>query len=198
MVLSQPPAHPEPPDTLAECALAIREVEGPWYRIHRKAHGPIYFGSSLDNRFNAPAHQFRVLYIARHEHGAFIETFGQDTGVRVVAQTELALRNISLLDCRTLRLIDLTGPGLARIGADNRLCDGDYQIARRWSLALWNHPTKIDGLLYRARHDPAQECAAIYDRVGDIFKTRHTWGCDSRRFESTLSHILDTYEFALF
>jgi hypothetical protein len=137
------------------------------------------------------------LYLAKQAEGAFIETFGQTTGVRVVAQAELALRSISFLECRSLRLVDLTAAGLARIGADNRLCDGDHQLAQRWSLALWNHPDLIDGILYRARHDPSQECVALYDRVGDIFKIQQTWGCDSRSFAVTLSQILDTYEFGL-
>jgi RES domain len=58
----------------------------------------------------------------------------------------------------------LTGPGLAQLGADERLCAGDYTIAQRWSTAFLHHPQKPDGLYYRSRHDPQRACAALYPR----------------------------------
>jgi hypothetical protein len=64
-----------------------------------------------------------------------------------------------------LKLVDLSGPGLAAIGADARLCVGDYRVAQRWSRAFWVHPQKPDGILYLARHNPAIVCAAVFDRA---------------------------------
>ena len=64
-----------------------------------------------------------------------------------------------------LRLVNLTGPGLAAIGADARLCVGDYRIAQLWSRAIWSHPQQPDGILYLSRHNPAILCAAVFDRA---------------------------------
>ena len=64
-------------------------------------------------------------------------------------------------------MVDLTGPGLARLGADERLCAGGHAVAQRWALALWTHPSRPDGLYFRARHDPSRFCVAIYDRAAD-------------------------------
>jgi hypothetical protein len=65
-----------------------------------------------------------------------------------------------------LKLVDLSGSGLATIGADARLCVVDYRVAQRWSRALWSHPQQPDGILYLSRHNPSIICAAIFDRAG--------------------------------
>jgi hypothetical protein len=68
---------------------------------------------------------------------------------------------------RPLRLVDLTGPGLAQLGADARLWSGSIRIAQLWSQALFNHPEQPDGIYYLSRLNPARCCAAIFDRVGE-------------------------------
>ena len=69
---------------------------------------------------------------------------------------------------RPLVLADLTGPGLARIGADDRICKGDdYDLSQRWALRLHWHPRQVDGILYGSRHDPSVRCVALFDRAGD-------------------------------
>ncbi len=104
--------------------------------------------------------------MAADEAGAFIETLGHTTGARVITQSALHNRGIAELHTRRpLRLVDLTGAGLARIGADERLGTGDYTVAQRWSAAFFRHPQKPDGLCYRSRHDPDRLCAALYQRV---------------------------------
>jgi len=72
-----------------------------------------------------------------------------------------------VMSSRPLRLIDLTGKGLASIGADERLCAGEYVVSQRWSKAIWEHPEAPDGLYYRARHDPSQYSVALFDRADD-------------------------------
>ena len=64
-----------------------------------------------------------------------------------------------------LRLVDLTGPGLPRLGADARLADGDHQVSQAWSAAFHGHPDRPDGILYRARHDPSRFAVAIFERA---------------------------------
>src|SRR5687768_15047785 len=114
--------HPEPPADFNERALPIRVFRRRWFRIHRLSLAPLYFGRSGDNRFDAPSGAFGVLYVGKDEHCAFIETFGHATGVRIVDRSELAARGLAQIKPkRSLRLVDLTSEGLARLGADARL-----------------------------------------------------------------------------
>jgi hypothetical protein len=49
---------------------------------------------------------------------------------------------------------DLTGAGLAQIGAGGRLTAVTRRVGQQWSHAIWRHPAAVDGILYRVRHDP--------------------------------------------
>jgi RES domain len=189
------PSHPEPPHNLAEQKLLVIERQQPWHRIHQSRYEPLYFGNS-GYRFDAPNQEYSVMYVAQNPEGAFIETFGANTGIHVIANDELSLRSISYLrSLGPLKLVDLTGPGLAKLGADARLCTGDYQLAQRWALALWQHPEQIDGIYYRSRHDPAQFCAAIFDRNSELWEIEQTMRCASAEFRETLAQILECYNF---
>jgi hypothetical protein len=192
------PTHPE----LAESFRLVIRAFPPsraWMRIHPSADAPLYFGQAPRNRFDAPAGEFGVLYVAADALGAFVETFGHETGVRFVTSAELGKRCLAVITpAGALRLADLRGKGLARMGADAALISGlDYDLSRRWARAIHDHPRKPDGILYRARHDPARTCAAIFDRAERML-TPTTVGTllDDVHLE-LLGDILDTYGFAL-
>jgi hypothetical protein len=159
----------------------------------------MHFGRTPLNRFDAPAGEFGVLYVARDAHGAFIETFGHETGVRYVTENELRNRAIGVISTRRpLRLADLRAEGLARMGADAQLTSGpDCSLSRRWARAIHDHPRKPDGILYRARHDPARFCAAIFDRAERQLRAASTGSLNARRHREVLGHILTTYKFGL-
>ena len=53
---------------------------------------PVYLRRSGNNRFDAPAAEYGVLYAGSDAHCAFIETFGHETGRRVADPAELRLR----------------------------------------------------------------------------------------------------------
>ena len=149
--------HPEPPSDFDDHELALRNVVGPLFRIHLAPRAPIYFGrTSARSRFVAPAGEFGVLYCAEDEWGAFIETFGQATGVSSVTVSSLAANPMAKIALsRPLQVMDFASSGgLARVGADARLCTGDHELSRRWSLAVWRHPAQVDGIAYGCRHDP--------------------------------------------
>jgi hypothetical protein len=194
-----PGPHPGPPDTLHERALLrfdIAAAPPPWFRLYPVGREPLYFGRYPRGRFNAPTGEFGVLYLATDPFGAFVETYGQATGVRAITQTELSRRSLGrIVTERPLALADLTGAGLARIGADARLCTGDHEISRRWALALWAHPARIDGLVYRARHDPDCWSIAVFDRAADAIVAE---SLDTLlRQPALLARILDRYGFAV-
>jgi hypothetical protein len=64
-----------------------------------------------------------------------------------------------------LRLVDLRGEGLARIGADARLCAGNHANATPWAYALWAYPDRSDGIAFPARHNPQGTSLALFDRA---------------------------------
>jgi hypothetical protein len=67
-------------------------------------------------------------------------------------------------------LVDLSGNGAVWIGADGRLSTmtDDPGLVQRWALALWGHPERPDGVLYRARHDLSCFSLAVFDRASDL------------------------------
>jgi hypothetical protein len=191
--------HPDPPADLATHPLPSTTYRCGWFRIHRLGYGPVFFGRSGDNRFDAPAAEFGVLYVGKDEHAAFIETFGHATGVRFVERAELAVRGLARIETkRPLRLVNLVGEGLARLSADARLTEGEsYDAAHRYALALHEHPKKPDGIVYRARHDPSRFCAALFDRVSTTLEVTPLGTLADAANLKLVAALLDTYGFGL-
>jgi hypothetical protein len=142
-----------------------------------------------------------VLYVASSFEGAFIEGCLQDAAVGttapLISEDFLKKRCVSKIRfAGRLKLVDLSGPGLAAIGADARICVGDYRIAQHWSRALWLHPQQPDGILYPSRHNPAVICAAVFDRAPDAAAEKLGSFLDSRLIHRTAA-LLDTYGIGL-
>ena|SRR2546427_8998482 len=188
---------PLPPASLKDQDLPLVTYRTTLFRIHRKDRDPAFWGKTGYNRFDAPAAEFGVLYAANDEYGAFIETCG-DTLERNITKSYLAERGWARVEpVRDLRLVDLSGPGLAQVGADERLCSGEHDIAQQWSLALWRHPAAIDGLHYRTRHDPSRMSVALFDRAASAVAVLRDGGLLDDRHEVLLAGILETYQFSL-
>jgi RES domain len=194
---ARPGPHPGPPEDFAERELPIRTEKGPFFRIHRKEHGAVFYGCTGCNRFDDFQRKFGVLYAGLDEYAAFIETHGQRMGVNAVSESELQARCLTLLTpARLVRLVDLTGPGLAKLGADNRLATADHEIAQRWSRAVWEHPAESDGILFRSRHDPSRVSLAIFDR-GVSWQRKPLGSLMQRSNTALLAALLERYHFAL-
>lgn len=163
----KPGLHPLPPADFHERKVAIRRfpAETVWYRFHHRSHGALHFGKRLAQRFDDPDQSFGVLYVARQMEGAFAETFLRDIApYRFVTTDELMRKLLSTITTdHGLKLVDLAGIGLARMGIDGRLATGSYAISQSWSRTFQTHPQKPDGILYRARHYPKHLCAAIFE-----------------------------------
>ncbi|MGD0093275.1 MAG: RES family NAD+ phosphorylase, partial [Planctomycetota bacterium] len=126
-------------------------------------------------RFDAPNRQFGILYAARNVDGAFIEVFmrnpvaGQSR--RVIDDQELGIRSVAVFSSAKLRLVDLTGAGLSKLGLDVSIVSTRrYDISRAWAEAFHAHPQRPDGILYRSRHDPEQTCLALFQRASGKLK----------------------------
>ncbi len=190
--------HPEPPDSLVSWELPFVVAEPPWYRCHRAARDAIFFNTGRLGRFNAPNGEYGVLYLGTDPFCAFVETFGQvmrrnDRGLRLISEHDLAERCLCRIDAKPgrgpFRLVDLTGAGLARLGADNRL--NTTTTDRGLPSARW----PALKLLYRVRHDPARTGVALFDRVGDVLTADHTHNVLARPI--ALFPILAHYGFCL-
>lgn len=145
-----------------------------------------------------PQHEFGVLYLGEDAYCAFIETFGQATGKNIVTQAELEKHSLSSISTeRPLVLVDLTGSGLARMGADARLLAREHFVAQQWSRALRKHPEHPDGLYYRSRHDPARMAVALWELCNVSLSVSVTVALASTAHNRDLGEILDTYGFEL-
>lgn len=197
--MEDPGPHPDPPPDLQDREPILLKTEQIWYRSHRLDVEALNFGRTARNRFDDPDRQYGVLYVAEDEHGAFIETFGQVTGTRVVTMSAMNGAGLTrVVPDRPLTLVNFADSGgLARLGADGRLCNCDRSVARRWSRALRDHPARPDGLYYLARHDPARRAVALFDHaMGHLTAVPlGPWLAPERR--GMLGAILDTYRFAL-
>jgi hypothetical protein len=200
--------HPDPPGDFDTWTPPLVVSASSWIRSHRTGYGPLFFGSTGQGRFDAPAGEYGILYVGSDAFAAFVETIGHvdasrhRPGWKIVTRATLAERVLAhVIPRRPLRLVDLHGPGLARIGADSRLTSdtGDrYAIPQRWALALNRHPSQPDGLLYRPRHDPSRLAAGIFDRAADAFDAIGFGSLADSANAGLLNEILEAYGFELF
>lgn len=204
--MSEPGPHPEPPPDLRDRTLPVVPLGGSFFRTHHRDHQPLYFGRTGRNRFDDPLGIYSVLYAGRDLFAAFIETFGQETGIRTVTTEELKLRSLTeFYPAEPLMLVDLVSQGsLARIGADSRLFAGDRLIAQHWSRAIYDHPTAkahgINGIVYPARHNHTRHAVAVFNRERlpplRVIRSRSWYGQDAES-RSTLAAVLNMYGFSL-
>jgi hypothetical protein len=186
-----------PPALLDGRTLSLVRSSAALVRIFTDGKDPKFFGKTGDNRFDAKSGEFGVMYAAADPYGAFIEVFGEVANwtVTLASLDTRGLADVQL--SRELTFLDLTGEGLAQIGADSRLFAGEQSVAQLWSVALWKHPSTIDGLCYRARHDPSRLSFAIYDRASDAVTAVSRGRLTAARHRTLLGDILDKYQFRL-
>ena len=190
-----PPLH-----DLKEKELPIVRLEGSWLRLHMVGRESVYFGRTGLNRFDDPREEYGVLYAAQDAFGAFIEVYGRDPGLNLVAETDLRGRVLSELTVEgRLRLVDLTGPGAARIGATGAISTDPHELVRPWSRALYEHPTSPQGIYYRLKHALDRKGVAIFDREGIVGAVRSEGRGTFMDPDNAglLGEILEEYDFGL-
>jgi hypothetical protein len=198
---------PDPPANLNDRALPIHAidpaVDGRWKRLYGCEHASaLHFGRGRSHRFDDPEGQYGVLYAAIDVECAFIESFGDSrnyAGELEIKEEDLGRECLATITIGSaLRLVDLTGSGLANIGADGRLSSGDdYTQAQTWSRALWSHPEKPGGIYYLARHDLSRPSIAIFDRARGRIAESLQGSLIANRNRHHLLDILRTYRVSL-
>ena len=199
--MAKPGRHPLPTAAFRRHALSIIRVPKShcWYRLYPGIHNPLHFSMSKAGRFDAPDRSYGVLYIARQLSGAFVETLCRNAGAtRPIPATAMDTYNVvEIRTSRLLRLVDLAGKGLARMGLDSRLSTGDYRVAQRWSEAFHRHADHVDGIIYPARHAPRQQAAALFDRAGELLTVKPCGTLRNYMGEQEFFALLDHYGVAL-
>jgi hypothetical protein len=171
-----------------------------WYRSHSMDKGPLFFGKTMTQRWDAPAGEYGVLYLGSDEFCAFMESIGRGLlRTRLVPKALIQRKGLSKVRfTRSVRLIDLASSGgLTRIGAEASLSSGSgYKNSQRWSKALRDHPEKPDGIYYRSRHDPSRAASALYEDCAsavEVVGAPQSWDDDP----AFLARILDHYDFGI-
>jgi hypothetical protein len=167
-----------PTPAFASVALQIEviQVGTKFGRIYRKAFpDPLGFGKN-PSRFSDPRRRvadsrFGVLYLGTSLKVCFLETIIRDDRDGIVGQVEIAeselddRRYADIQSREPLQLLDLTGDGPVRMGIPSDVARSRGQtLARKWSVAFYEHTSHVDGILYPSRLN-GENNLAIYDRA---------------------------------
>ncbi len=145
-------------------------------RIYHQ-HYPDPLGhSKARSRFSDPRrrredHRFGVLYLGSTLKCCFVEAVLRDrrdgmVGDSPIEDIELVVRRYAeLVVTASLRVVDLRGDGPIRMGIPSDVLGGTRQtLARSWSVALHDHPSAPDGIIYPSRLNQEANLA-IHDRA---------------------------------
>ncbi|MEJ2801701.1 RES family NAD+ phosphorylase [Comamonadaceae bacterium PP-2] len=165
----------KPPAGFSKLLLHIREVSvTSLKRIGRRNVGEPYFGRHAVNRFDDPDKQFGTCYCGQHLDTAIAESLLHDeipeNGLFKIRQEDIDSRYVVTYDAADdagrLRLADLTGRHLKRLGGDNSLsADYPYEVAQQWSASVHAHPANVDGLVYVSKQLNDKQAIVVFDRA---------------------------------
>ena len=181
---------PPPPDQLDRIDLPVVSIDpASLLRLFPLGRPPIRFRVADEGqrayRFDAPDGEFGVMYCAFSLEVCFAETLLRTRAYQTPAdqptlidESELRARGIARFDGHAgehLVLADLTGSGLVRLHVDGSISTAArYTVPRQWSLALWRHPRRVDGIRYVSRFMNSQLAVALFDRCEDRLVVHHT------------------------
>jgi hypothetical protein len=188
----------KPANGLDQRKLPLKLLKGPLFRIHLTSRACLHFAKKACGRFDDPLGKYGVLYAACQREAAFAEVFLRQLSLMLVRELNLQERSISEIVCKRLHCVDLTGAGLRRVSCDNRLAtEKPYHTAGQWSRAIFMHPQRPDGIIYRSRHNPRFKCVALFDRCQSSLKVRVTEGMMSAERRVWTIGQVDIYKLAL-
>jgi len=179
---------PKPePGFEARVSLVEASTEHMW-RLSRFPDTEPFYGVSAGYRFDDPrgaaaAATYGVLYVADMPETAFCESiihgsalyrsgFYEVPAFKAAERTLVGFRHPVR---STLRLVDLTGDALKRLGLTNDISSSDdYAGPQAWSRAIHEAIPKADGIRYVSRQRNSNHCYALFDRCGLIADVRVT------------------------
>ena len=193
-----PARLPLPPADLASRQLPLRRIEGRLYRVHQLACHAVFFGKSALFRFDDPKEQYGVLYASLKPEAALAETLLRQLSRMEISETRLLSRGLAVLSVSSIFCVNLTGSGLRRLSCDNRIADElPYSTSQLWSLALFDHPQKPSGILYRSRHNPQLTCVAVFSTAQHRVRLKQTTALLDPLLKDWTAKLLRRYRLAL-
>lgn len=166
------PAVPNLPPTLR----TVSAYPGTLFRISEHNTGEPFFNNRNRNRFDDPnpvrKARFGTCYLGTSLAVAIAETILHDAmpadGWFYVATEVLATRYVLRFTGQPLRLADLTGSALKRLGGHAELTGtATYATTKKWSVAVHAHPAAVDGFVYMSRHKNDEKAVVLFDRARD-------------------------------
>ncbi|SEE70490.1 RES domain-containing protein [Rhizobiales bacterium GAS191] len=168
-----------PPKGFASRDLVIAEIApgGVWRRIYESRFSdPLGYGFG-PSRFSdpktmlVPPERFGVVYLGSSVKVCFAEAILRDRGVRRIKAFPLEWAELERWTCaelrirKALRLVDLRGDGLLRMGVPTDVARASSQtLGRGWSRAFWAHDANPDGIVYESRLN-GETNIALFDRA---------------------------------
>ncbi len=153
-----------------------------------------------DPRRRKPDSRFGVLYLGASLKVCFVETILRDqrdgiVGELEIAESELTDRHYSEITVREpLRLVDFGDDGLLQMGIPTDIARGrNHALARKWSIAIHEHPAAVDGIIYPSRLNNETNLA-IYDRAVPKLAPKSSYDLDKA---PGIGPFLDRFEVAL-
>lgn len=150
--------------------LDVEQVEpSALFRISTHVRGEPYFGRSGGNRFDDPNRQYGTCYAGLTLITALAESLLHDLiprgGKYRVAMEDIDRRFVHSFEGPTLRLANLTGASLNRLGGHGELSGTpSYEIPQAWSKAMFDHPAKVDGIIYMSRLMNTEKAVVLFKR----------------------------------
>jgi RES domain len=151
------PARGETLDTFPSFTLNPRRT---LWRLVREGHGPWWFGSTLQGRFDLPAPN-GTCYLASDDLGAILETLGPDLLPGGLAPMSLLNgRHLHALQVPTARRVanSLVQRASRWVTAEISTIT-PYFLPQAWAAAL--HGAGFDGIRYGPRHSPSRRTVAF-------------------------------------
>lgn len=168
-----------PPKGFASRPLALADIAAGtvWRRLYQtRFTDPLGYGlgpsrfSDPETSFLPPV-RFGVVYLGSSVKVCFLEAILRDRGVGRTRAFPIEWAELEMWTCgelridAALRLVDLRGDGLVRMGIPTDVARASSQdLGRAWSRAFWSHDAKPDGIIYNSRLN-GETNIALYDRA---------------------------------
>lgn len=198
MAAKQSAKLPPPPPDLVFRKLPVVRLSGRIYRIHQSKYSALFFGKDRSSRFDDPQKKYGVLYASLKPDAAFAEVFLRRLDQILIEEQSIRVRWLATIKLETLTFVDLTGDGLRRISCDNRIStELPYRTTSLWSRALFEHPQKPAGIIYRSRHNPKLKSLAIFSTNSNKLKLINSTNLLSTSLHSWTVRQLERYNISI-
>jgi hypothetical protein len=196
---AKPPAKlSSPPADIASRKLPLVRLSGQIYRVHQSKYSALFFGKDGSCRFDDPLKKYGVLYASLKPDAAFAEVFLRRLDQILIEEQSIWERSLATIRLESLTFVDLTGDGLRRISCDNRIStELPYGTSSLWSRALFEHPRKPAGIVYRSRHNPKLKCLAVFSTHSNKLKLVNSTNLLSTSLRSWTVRQLNRYNISI-